>query len=193
VLAVRYPRGNRIRKLAVIDQRSLRRWTTRLRRRSALGQEILIRPIKNAPVLLIPRRSSDQIEEIKHEGISPFLTVDTEWRRQDLWVHAAGDDEGGSAEALRAELIDADLYPESLGAAPWGHLAGFRPDPRATTSSRAMLLINRIAEAVDVVVDVSRELLERLRRRTRQPLQQERELPNSKERSDIANERGRPR
>lgn len=191
-LAVRYPDSNRIRVLAVIDHRTLGTWARRLRRRSALGQEPLIRPAKGSPMLLLPRQTEQQTAALRREGINPAVTVATEWNRQDVWVGVTGGIEGDTAEALRAALIEGGLCSKNPGDRPWGHLAGYRPNPRATTSTRAQLLSNRVLEMVDSVVEVTRELVDRLRNRAKRRSEQER-TPTPNKGPDTTRGRGRSR
>lgn len=192
-LAVRYPRGGKVRKLGVVDSASVDRWARRLRRRSALGQEILIRPARGTPVMLLPGLSRQHEKAIEEAGIEPVLRVDTEWQRRDLWIRLAADGRSEIAEKPHAVLAAAGIIPSKVNAASWGHLAGYRPDPQATNRSMAVLLVNRIVEFKDSAIELSQELLERLRQlakgRNRRPEQTDRNQESSIEEK----EEGRPR
>lgn len=164
----------------MVDSVSLDRWSRRLRRRSALGQEILIRPRIGAPIMLLPGLSQQHEKNIEGAGIEPFLRIDAEWQRRDLWIRLATDGQGKILAKPHATLEEAGIIPSELNATSWGHLAGYRPDPKATERSMAALLVNRIVELRDGAVELSQALLERLvdraRRRKHTARQAEREI-----------------
>jgi hypothetical protein len=156
VLAARYRTGH-VEKLAQVDHRSIGAWRRRLRRRSALGQEILIRPVDSTRYLVIPRCPRPAIATLQKEGINPEIVVEWAWKRCDVWIRTTGD--RALVQKLPTALRRLGLPADGP---QWGSLPGYRPDPKSAQSSAALQVWNRIVLIADATVDVSLDLLQRL-------------------------------
>lgn len=161
VLAAR-DRTGQVEELAQVDQQSIGAWRRRLRRRSALGQEILVRPADSTRYLVIPRCPSPSIASLQKVGIDPDILVESAWKRCDVWVRTSGDKT--LVEKLPGRLRELGLYPKGPDVSQWGNLAGYRPDPISKRTSTAHQVWNRIVLIADTTVDVSLDLLQRLSR-----------------------------
>ncbi len=154
-------RTGRVKELGVVDAQNIGAWRRRLRRRCALGEDVVVRPVQGSPLLVLPQLRQGEMMTLDKLGIEPFLVVNREPKLHDAWIRVAGDE--SVVDDLRARLRDINLYPAKDGMA-WGSLTGYRPDPVSKGTSTASRIMNRIGLIADTVVDVSQDLLERLRR-----------------------------